>query len=303
MKLSFYRQGRTAAFTLVELLIVIGIIAVLISLLLPALAKARFQAKVITCASNHRQIYLAMVMYANDNNGYMPGCNIISGDRGADYWAGSGTYPWEPTQAENNGGLRYDVNHTPANTARWYGIGMLVGLKYMPPSAATACPDFSTTNFQNFSANDGFSLDTVFYAHAGDATAIEIAGAANQGSYMLVSEPYYKPGDGTNLSHGKLGKPGCQGGSNVPNTGNPNLAIPHIRTLIMCVTSQWSHNTEIYPTITHQMKGINATYLDGHVSWVPISQNDWDLASVYGASNAGDIDGSHYFVPWTALRE
>lgn len=63
---------RRAAFTLIELLVVIAIIGILASMLLPALGKAKDKSKSAKCMANEKQLALAMLLYAEDFDQYLP---------------------------------------------------------------------------------------------------------------------------------------------------------------------------------------------------------------------------------------
>jgi prepilin-type N-terminal cleavage/methylation domain-containing protein len=83
-------QERRRGFTLVELLVVIGIIALLISILLPALSKAKDAANRTACMSNMRQLITAARMYGNDYKDYVPFTNWRSKE------TGTAKHPYQP---------------------------------------------------------------------------------------------------------------------------------------------------------------------------------------------------------------
>lgn len=108
------------AFTLVELLVVIGIIALLVGILLPALNRARQQAAVTQCLSNVRQLAVAVANYVSDNKGTLP--EAIHNNKGAALSPRArGLREWSPYAANAAFGPTYVMPSIGAALERYLG--------------------------------------------------------------------------------------------------------------------------------------------------------------------------------------
>ncbi len=108
----------STGFTLVELLVVIGIIAVLISILMPALDAANKQARRISCLSNLRQLAQLCVMYSGENKGYFPPSN------------------WKDTTGTLIWSYAFDCKNSLNPSAGAMGLGLLISTGIISPEVA-----------------------------------------------------------------------------------------------------------------------------------------------------------------------
>src|SRR6185436_21160859 len=105
------------AFTLVELLVVIGIIALLIGVLLPTLSKAQKRARTTACMSNQRQLVTALIMYTQENKGCFPGGPGYMNVNGVPQYR-PGLASWDPV-AQNPYSCNQDPNNGPVFLAKY----------------------------------------------------------------------------------------------------------------------------------------------------------------------------------------
>lgn len=127
-------KNQTSGFTLIELLVVVSVMALLISLLLPALELARSEAQTVICASNHRQYGLSFQMYADDNTDAFPMfADNFPSPSAASYWYVISAEYISADPKDNP--LNADYRQCPAGAAVGVPYGGFNNLRY--PSRGT----------------------------------------------------------------------------------------------------------------------------------------------------------------------
>ncbi len=238
---------RRRAFTLVELLIVVGIIAVLLSILLPVIGQARFRARVIVCASNERQFVAALTSYAIDNNDSFPRFDSPS--------------PLSPNTGADN---PHDVTYEFYNT---------LTTKYQLPHSMFFCP-FISELVVDFWWNNGTFVQMGYCYWVPRSTGGALFPPDPGGAFLV---------NGTTTTHGpsKLGGP--LSATNPVLSDDiylfPNVPVSSPNYVIANAPPSDFYQDDCGHLYNGQIKLTNEAYADGHVEAVTPDRLRWSFLS------------------------
>ncbi len=241
-----------AAFTLVELLVVIGIIALLISILLPALGKAKDEANRAKCSSNLRQAGIGFRLYAADNKDYIPWRAL----------ALPGTSPAKYAPIVTVGS---DSGYNGA-TEQSFGLALLltppygVGRNYRPNNDVFFCPsDDVRAPFRNSTTRWG----PVLISGGGQSASIWTRYYPKRAwNRAITFPPVYVETSGDFVNE-KFSARNATQRAILSDQGVPRFSW---------TTGTDATTADTYPAFHAKLKGVNVLYLDGHVAFISDKQ-------------------------------
>lgn len=260
-------MNRRKGFTLVELLVVIGIITIIIAMLLPALNKARRSALAVACQSNLRQLGGATIMYGNDNGGFLPAWGFHQPDptQGSPYWDNSKHW-WMATLAPYLGARNFNdpcLTTTPLDVlAANYNMVKF----YFCPAAEMLDPSVSKVWYSQYpftySINILCSAPSPYdkYNHCGRYSYLKNT-QVNASTFLVFSDSYEAPFPAPLKG---MGSPWYTGANVAGDADFKSVAFRH-GDVSMGETYSLGYNLFT--------KGVaNAVFLDGHVEALAYKQ-------------------------------
>ncbi len=191
---------KRSGFTLIELLVVIAVIAILMSILMPALKIAREQARAINCLANQRSLAQAYIMYADENDGSVCGGFAQAGDTG-------GVPPWvRPPGNLSANGTYSQVSGAVTLEQRYNGLRAGALYRYLNDVDVYHCPG---DNRKNLGTSLGNGLEfRIFRSYSlpdymrgtGDSDPKKLFTFKDQANKMLFVEEIYD-GSAGNFNH------------------------------------------------------------------------------------------------------